>query len=119
MRIKPTFLAVAALAAVAFPTMSASAMPPTGLNDCAISISHPYERATCDYVGAGAFTVIDFTQNSGDIDATVSCTRYSQYYDYTTHEEVLTGTVVCHIEIFEYILGSGGSGSIHVYNKVA
>ena len=122
MRSTLTSLAVTALATAtlsAATTTPAHATPPgpRGVNDCFISISKPYERATCDYIGAGLFTVVDFVQSSGDIDATVSCTSFSTYYDYSTHEEILTGPTSCHVEIFEYIAGSGGSGSLRISNK--
>jgi hypothetical protein len=109
-------LAFAALTATALPATPASA-DPTGLNNCSLTVTRPYERWTCDYVGTGAFTVVDFTQTRGDIDATITCPTFSRYYDYSTHEEILTGATMCHIEIFEYVLGSGGSGSIEVSNK--
>jgi hypothetical protein len=105
------------MAASLTPPAQAASPGPRGVNDCFLSISTPYETADCDYVGAGLFTVIDFSQYSGDIDATVSYTAYSSYYDYSTHEEVLTGPTSCHVAIFEYVPGSGGSGSLHIHNK--
>ena len=117
MRIKALSLAVAAVAAAAFPGTPASA-DPTGLNSCSLSVGGAFQVATCDYVGTGAFTVFDFTQISGDVDATVSCPTVNRYYDYSTHEEVLTGPTVCHIQLFQYVPGSG-SGSMDVYNKVS
>jgi len=118
MRITTISVAAAALAAAVLPAMPASAEP-AGLNSCNLAVTRPYERATCDYVGTGAFTVIEFVQTSGDIDARVTCPTFSKYYDYSARDEVLTGPTVCHIELFEYVLGSGATGSITVYNKPA
>jgi hypothetical protein len=116
MRMKTISLAVAAAAAATLPGPAAHAA--AGVNDCSVSVSSPHGSGTCDYIGTGAFTVVDFSQNSGDIDAILTCTTFSKYYDYSAHDEVLTGATSCHVVIFDYS-GTGGSGSIHVYNKVA
>jgi hypothetical protein len=111
-----TSLAIA-LAGAAALAPAPAAHAERGTNDCYVSISSPYATSSCDYVGVGLYTVIDFTQYSGDIDARVSCTTFERYYDYSTHEEMLTGPTSCHVAIFEYVPGSGGHGSLHIYNK--
>ena len=87
-----------------------------GVNDCNLYVSGAGSSATCDYVGAGAFTVIDFDQYTGDVDATVSCTTFSGWFDYSTYREVLTGPTKCTMRVYVY---STGSGRLHVYNKTA
>jgi hypothetical protein len=107
-------LVVAAAAAATL--ASAPAHATDGTNSCDLYTSSAGQSGTCDYVGTGLYTVVDFDQYSGDVDAWVTCTTFSHYYDWSAHEELLTGPTKCTVHIYQY---TAGAGSVSITNKVA